>query len=89
MHQQTTDACQENLRMCKLFDEAVAEVGRLSSRYGTAKDLGAANAGELQIALTRARADGRAVRQALEMHMERHRCKVLNQHSVRTLPTTR
>ena len=75
MSQQSAGPCKENQRMCKLFDDAVAEVCRLRSDQEYAKKIGASDAGELQAALARARAAGRAVGRSLQDHVEQHGCK--------------
>jgi hypothetical protein len=75
MLQQSMDACEQRERICESLDKAVAEVDRLRSDYENAKRFGAGNAGELQIALTKARVDGRAIQHALAKHVQEHRCK--------------
>ena len=66
--QKTRQQIQDELR--ESFAKAVAKVHLLLAAYETAKYEKAANKAELQAALKKARADGRSVRRALEMHMQ-------------------
>jgi hypothetical protein len=75
MSQQSDAPCYEYQRMCKSFDDAVAEISRLRIGYESARNYGVGNVGEMQTALGRARSDGRAIRLKLENHLKQHGCK--------------
>ena len=66
--QKTRQQIKDELR--ESFDKAVAKVCLLQAAYKTAKNERTANKIELQAALKKARADGRSIRRALEMHMQ-------------------
>jgi hypothetical protein len=66
--QKTRQQIQDELR--ESFAKAVAKVHLLQAAYKTAKNERTANKIELQAALKKARADGRSIRRALEMHMQ-------------------